>query len=114
MASGIIGPALSIIGQMMASKESGKTASAATRTQQAFATQSSAAEKRISDVRRITAGFIDPNVNVQSPQGRVPANQNASTLLKMAFTRGGENLTDKQNTTIEQFISRLEQAQIRA
>ena len=104
----LIGPIINIAGNVLSGSGSGKD-NAAEKTQAALATQSSAAEKRISDVRRITAGFIDPNVNVQSPQGRVPANQNASTLLKMAFTRGGENLTDKQNTTIEQFISRLEQ-----
>ena len=113
MASGIIGPALSIIGQMMASKESGKTASAAERTKAAFDTQSAASRQRISDVRRVTAGFIDPNVDVKSGRGTVPDTlKNSGDTFMFALTGGGD-LSSPQIAALEDLHQRLGKAQIR-
>ena len=103
-------PLVGIAGQVLGG--SGKD-SAGGKTQAALSGASNSAA-RISAHSKIVTGFIDPDVDVKSGRGSLPASENSSKLLKMAFTRGGENLTDKQNATIEEFISRLKQAQLRA
>jgi hypothetical protein len=105
-----IGSILNIAGQVLGG--SGKD-SAGAKAQKALGGDPNFAARSAAHTKIVT-GFIDPDVDVKSGRGSLPANQNASNLLKMAFTRGGENLTDEQNTTIKEFISRLQQAQQRA
>ena len=101
-----IGPIIDIAGKALAG--SGEKASAATRTQQAFAKQSSEAEKRISDVRETVRGFIDPNVDIKSGRGAVA---DSGEAFRFALSGGGGDLTENQNVALKSLISRLERAQ---
>ena len=105
-----IGPILNIAGQALAKKGSDEKASAATRTQQAFATQSSAAQSRIDEVRKTVRGFIDPNVDIKSGRGAVA---DSGEAFRFALTGGGDP-SERQRVALESLQSRLQQAQQRA
>ena len=100
-----IGPALKIVGGIIGKKGSGETASAGARTQAALTQRSSAAEKRISDVRRTVTGFIDTDVDIKSGRG---------TAAPEAFASLYENPSSLQITALERLESRLREAQQRA
>ena len=103
-----IGPILNIAGKVIGGSGE-KADSAGAKTEAALATQSAASRQRTSDVRKVTAGFIDPNVDVKSGRGAVA---DSGEAFRFALTGGGD-LSSPQIAALEDLHQRLGKAQIR-
>ena len=103
-------PIIGIAGKVLGGSDKD---SAGARTQTALSGQANtAAAARISAHQKFVTGFIDERVDIKSRHNvRTPAND-ASKLLRIALADDGD-LSRKHKNSIEELISRLEQAQIR-